>query len=140
MDEQTLFDKQLFYLFTNVSLNLPYQITRDPREYNNVLLKDKKLLAKILLQHIVPRKLALTDLRHGDRVLTLAGNRIEFSEFGGLKVADSKIIMSLSDRNVGKGIVHFIGNVIYPFVPITDSTSEEPQINNERPNQTRPNK
>ena len=94
------------------------------------MLKDKKLLAQILLQHIVPRKLELTDLRHGDRVLTLAGNRIEISEFGGLKVADSKIIMSLSERNVGKGIVHFIGNVIYPLIPVVQNVFEDSQISN----------
>ena len=78
-------------------------------------------MSKILLQHIVPRKLALTDLRHGDRVLTLAGNRVEFSEFGGLKVADAKILMSTSDRNVGKGVVHFVSSVIYPLIPGSDS-------------------
>ena len=98
--------------------------------------QDKNLLSKILLQHIVPRKLGLTDLRHGDRVLTLAGNRIEISEFGGLKFSDAKILMSTSDRNVGNvGIVHFVGSVVYPLIPSTESG---PEISSTKPTDPRP--
>ena len=136
--KDALISKGSFTIFVPTEAAFGKLISRDPREYNNVLLKDKKLLARILLQHIVPRKIGLHDLRHGDRVLTMAGNRIEISEFGGLKIGDAKIIMSLSDRSVGKGIVHFIGSVIYPFVETTDSIQEESTINNFKPIENKP--
>jgi hypothetical protein len=66
--------------------------------------------------------------RHGDRLLTLAGNRIEVSEFGGLKVSDAKIVMTTSGRGFGKGVVHFVGSVIYPYIPPTDPDSDSPSF------------
>lgn len=125
-----------FTIFAPTEAAFGKLISKDPREYNNVLLKDKNLLSKILLQHIVSRKLGLTDLRHGDRVITLAGNHIEISEFGGLKFSDAKILMSTSDRNVGNvGIVHFVGSVVYPLIPSTESG---PEISSTKPTDPRP--
>ena len=128
-----------FTIFAPTEAAFGKLISKDPREYNNVMFKDKNLLSKILLQHILPRKLGLTDLRHGDRVLTLAGNRIEISEFGGLKFSDAKILMSTSDRNVGNvgnvGIVHFVGSVVYPLIPSTESG---PEISSTKPTDPRP--
>jgi uncharacterized surface protein with fasciclin (FAS1) repeats len=51
-----------FTIFAPTEAAFGKLISRDPREYNSVLLKDKNLLARILLQHVVPGKLGLSDL------------------------------------------------------------------------------
>jgi transforming growth factor-beta-induced protein len=88
-----------------------------------LLPRNRSRLAEVLGVHVVPGRLAASDLLATSRTQTLAGTSIGFGlEEGRLTVEGATIIAS--DIDAANGVVHLIDSVLLPEDTPTDTGSE----------------
>ena len=86
-------------------------------DYQNVILGDQELLKKILLQHVVPKKLESMDLKNGMNIQTLAKNTKTILYTGeDPTIGGSHFTVRGSNKKAENGIIHAIDDLIYPYV------------------------
>ncbi len=99
-------------------------------EYEDNILGDKTLLQYILLQHVAPEKLRSTDLKNGMKIKTLADNSMTILETrDGLTIAGALFSSRGLNQIALNGIIHAIGDVIYPYVSDEEATTPRPTLN-----------
>jgi len=83
----------------------------------DALLKDKKKLTSVLMYHVVPQKLMLTDFKTPKKFKTLQGQEIKVDGLmyhinKKVKVNDAKTVMT--DVKATNGVIHAIDSVLMP--------------------------
>ena len=78
---------------------------------------DEDDLQAILLQHIIPQRIRLFDLKNNQVLQTLSGNQIDIlnGADGIATVGGVAVLQYLSDNLAENGVIHVIQNVIYPY-------------------------
>ena len=83
------------------------------------VLNNKELLTAVLTYHVVEGRTFSSDLKDGKEVETLQGEDIEFEiEDEGVFIedeADREIPITGTDVQATNGLIHIIGNVLFPF-------------------------
>ncbi len=83
------------------------------------VLNNKELLTAVLIYHVVEGRVFSSDLKDGKEVETLQGEDIEFEiEDEGVFIedeADREIPIIGTDVQATNGVIHIIGNVLFPF-------------------------
>ena len=74
--------------------------------------ENKQKLQGILTYHVVPGKIMSSDLKDGQMVETVQGNKIKVSLDDGAKINDANVIKA--DVEASNGVVHIIDAVIMP--------------------------
>lgn len=89
-----------------------------PSDTANALLKDKKKLTTVLMYHVVPGKLMVSDFKRPKTVKTVEGQEIRvdglmwhISKY--LKVNNGKTVMT--DIEATNGVIHAIDTVLIPM-------------------------
>lgn len=81
-----------------------------PPDIQSSLFKDKKKLAKFVLQHVLPTKLLVDDVKPGP-VKTMAGTEVRLkSDNGKITVNDANV--TLSDIEADNGVIHMMDTVV----------------------------
>lgn len=84
-----------------------------PKKTLNALLKDNKLLRRVLLYHVVAGKVPAKQVIKRDGAKTLTGARVAFEVKGkNVYVNDARVITP--DIRASNGIVHAINRVLIP--------------------------
>lgn len=83
------------------------------------IVANEKLLTAVLTYHVVEGRIFSSDLKDGKEVETLQGEEIEFEfEDEGVFIedeADREIPIVGTDVQATNGVIHIIGNVLFPF-------------------------
>ena len=84
-----------------------------PEAQLNALLQDKEALQKVLLYHVVPGKVAASQVVNLNSAETAAGQNVSIMvENGSVKVDDANVVAT--DIQASNGIIHVIDAVILP--------------------------
>lgn len=86
---------------------------RIPEDELNALLQDKEALRQVLLYHVVPGKVASSEVVNLQFAETAAGPSVTISvENGSVKIDDATVVAT--DIEASNGIIHVIDRVILP--------------------------
>ncbi len=84
-----------------------------PQEQLQALLEDKEALQKVLLYHVVPGKVAASQVVNLSTAETAAGQNVSIMvENGSVKVDEANVVAT--DIQATNGIIHVIDQVILP--------------------------
>lgn len=91
-----------------------------PKATLTYLLANKTALTQVLTYHVVSGKVLSSDLKNGEKVMTLEGNNLTVKlDGGGVMVNDAKV--TTANVIASNGVVHIIDKVLLPpgFAPPT---------------------
>jgi len=91
-----------------------------PKATLTYLLANKTALTQVLTYHVVSGKVLSSDLKNGEKVMTLEGNNVTVKlDGGGVMINDAKV--KTADVMASNGVVHIIDKVLLPpgFAPPT---------------------